>query len=221
MRNAMKVNPPEQVWEKIKDAPIITVTDTRNKKSHSIWYSVATAACLVFVCATVIMIKDNGGNIQGSNPNMTYIVPNETQTADNIIINQADLIQNAKIDAEIKSVNFDEMQNMINSSLSAFDDAEIYQYDLLYNRDTSKIIGASIYNKIQNLSITISVNNSLMYDVIIEQTEISTINDIEVEIFKNGNLFLAQYEDKGNIIYIESSDLDEAQFISYLDTVIN
>lgn len=55
----MKVNPPEEVWDNIKDEPILIQTKPATGKSKVIRYSLATAAASVFVMVASFLAVNN------------------------------------------------------------------------------------------------------------------------------------------------------------------
>ena len=169
-----------------------------------------------------MITKNDTRNLINVYPNSNINETTEFQTVtDNIIVNQTQLIERAKINGETQKVSFEELQNAINSDLSAYSDLDVYEYSLIFDPKTQKVIGANINDKTAEINISISINGNFEYDIIIDNTVSSLINNVDVEIYNSEKLFLALYKDKENIIYIESSSLDQEQFISYLNAVIN
>ena len=220
LKQALNINPPERVWENIKNEPIMVKQDIPKKKNFVFRYAMATACCAVVLMAATVFTKNLSNVSIISDPNVPTATTQIAEVEDSINVNLLTSYQPAKINANVRNVNYSELREALKIDLTAFN-SESYQYSLLYGITNNDLLGAIISDEQTGTIVTISVNPELpVTDIEIENETFSTINKRNVFIFNFEKTYLATFNTDNANFCIESSSLNETEFVSYLKNVM-
>lgn len=188
----MKMEAPENIWEKIKDKPIAIKTSNEKKKTFILRYSVAgMAACAVIALSVVIAQQNNNFNqiiTDSTNPNSSTAIARE----DSIVWNNI-AMDYVRIAGTFKEVTAQEWLSVYNVSIPA--DIEWNDYSFIYSvpkKEDDKIKRISGYisskeNESKWINVYIS-NNGNTYSLFSDKFKISEISGKEVALSKSDSV---------------------------------
>lgn len=189
-----------------------------------IFFKYALSACLVILCLVVIL-NSNNQKLESN--------PNELSLDNNIInINKLDNVSTMLIDANIKEISnglflpwfeiFNEIK--IPNNLDKFGGYSIYT-----RKDQNSpydILNCYVYNYFSNESNRkIRIAFSDTYEPIRdyyfgEKGKLSSINNVELTIYKYQNSYMTKFKYKDYNFDIETDNITEEELISLLESLI-
>ena len=238
--NNLKENIRKKVKEKIAISNIKEEFDEKSKKNKQIIYWITSSAA-VFVLGIGLIIGKNNlkstDSLQGQNYGITELsqsAPELSVSQDtDIQINELEGTRMAKIDADVKNKNIEELPEKIkfmkNISIpEEFKQLDIYEiytnsnpkerkYDLLHDYVFN-------YKKDDDNEIKIALSmieepiRDYWYD---EENKKSKIEDIDVEISQYQKLYMVTFKIDNIYFDIEANEITEDQLINIIKSIIS